>query len=299
MLGLGEFGVAPHQNLVETSLAAKRGRLVQVDVGQLLRGTVAAAIDHEQRFGGVGQRDQERMITVLAVVGEVHPLLTLRVARNDGAIGVQNCFRKELGWLLGPDSSAGLIERVHQAHDIGLKKATTEVTGSGGIGNSFGPQGIEIDFVVAPQLEVFDPLTASEDVEGNVQDVVGFVIGKMDLEKVKIGVDVADQADPVRQQQHDTDAAGAEALDAVGQFVLDVGGGHHGYGPLGTGWLAESLVNSSSPFLEESLLACLAFFSESSTHSKASLFWNSENVILSLLFQKHWRFSSFFWKKRD
>src|ERR1035441_289382 len=96
MLGLGEFGVAPHQDLAETSLAAKRGRLVQVDVSQLLRGTVAAAIEQEQRFGGVGQRDQERMVTVLAVVGEVHSLLALRVARNDGAIGGQNCFRTKL-----------------------------------------------------------------------------------------------------------------------------------------------------------------------------------------------------------
>ena len=137
--------------------------------------------------------------------------------------------------MLGPDPQAGLIESVHQGHDIGLTEATTEVPCRGGVGDSFGSQSIEIDFIVAPQFEVFDPLTASEDVEGNVQDVVGFVIGKMDLEEMKIGVDVADQAYPVRQQQHDADATGAETLDAIGQFVLDVGGGHHGYGPLGTG----------------------------------------------------------------
>ena len=109
------------------------------------------------------------------------------VARNDGAIGVQDRFLEELGWLLGPDSQAGLIDGVHQGHDIGLTEAATEVPGSGGVGDSFGSQSIEIDFVVAPQFEVFDPLTAGEDVEGNVQDVVGFVIGKMDLEQMKIG----------------------------------------------------------------------------------------------------------------
>ena len=43
-----------------------------------------------------------------------------------------------------------------------------------------------------------DPLNASEGVEGNVQDVVGFMIGKMYLKEMKIGVDVADQAYPVR-----------------------------------------------------------------------------------------------------
>ncbi len=108
MLGLGEFGVSSHQDLAEASLTAKRDRLVQVDVSQLLRGTVAAAIEQEQRFGGVGQRDQERMVTVLAVVGEVHPLLALRVARNDGAIGVQNCFLKELGLAAGPRPAGGI-----------------------------------------------------------------------------------------------------------------------------------------------------------------------------------------------
>ena len=44
---------------------------------------------------------------------------------------------------------------------------------------------------------MFDPLTAGEGVEGDVQDVVGFMIGKMHLKEMKIGVDVADQAYPV------------------------------------------------------------------------------------------------------
>jgi hypothetical protein len=46
--------------------------------------------------------------------------------------------------------------------------------------------------------------------------------------------------------------------------------------------------------LEKVLLACGAFFSESGTHSKAPLFWNTEDVILPTLFQKPAGFSSFF-----
>ena len=60
-----------------------------------------------------------------------------------------------------------------------------------GSGIRFGSQGVEIDLVVAPQFEVFDPLAAGEDVEGDVQDVVGFVVGKMHLEQMKIAVDLA------------------------------------------------------------------------------------------------------------
>ena len=35
---------------------------------------------------------------------------------------------------------------------------------------------------------------------------------------------------PVRagQQEHGADAAGGEAVDALAEFVVDVGGGHHG-----------------------------------------------------------------------
>jgi hypothetical protein len=46
--------------------------------------------------------------------------------------------------------------------------------------------------------------------------------------------------------------------------------------------------------LEKALLACGAFFSESGTHSKAPLFWNTEDVFLPTLFQKPAGFSSFF-----
>ena len=88
------------------------------------------------------------------------------------------------------------IDGVHQGEDIGLGEAAAEVAGGGGVGDALGAQGIEVDLVVAPQFEVFDPLAAGEDVEGDVQDMVGFVIGQMPLEEMEVAVDVADQADP-------------------------------------------------------------------------------------------------------
>ena len=68
---------------------------------------------------------------------------------------------------------------VHQGHDIDFTETAAEVAGRGRVGNSFGSQGIEVDLVVASQFEVLDSLAAGEDVEGNVQDVVGFVVRKM------------------------------------------------------------------------------------------------------------------------
>ena len=72
-------------------------------------------------------------------------------------------------------------------------------------------QGIEIDGVVAEPLDVFEPTAAGEDVEGDVQDAVGFVVGEMALEPVEMVIDEGDQPDPARQQEQETDAAGAKA----------------------------------------------------------------------------------------
>ncbi len=116
----------------------------------------------------------------------------------------------------------------------------------------------------------------------------------MHLEQMEVAVNLVDQVDLLSQEKDGADAAGAKPLDAIGQFVMDIGRGHHGYGPLGPRHIDESLLNSSSPFLEDSLIAGLAFFSESSSHSKASLSWNSEDVFSPTLFQKHGRFSSLF-----
>jgi hypothetical protein len=67
---------------------------------------------------------------------------------------------------------------------------------------------------------------------------------------------------------------------------VNIARGHHGDWPFPLGRIDESLLNSPLAFLEESLLACFAVFSDSSTHSKASLSWNSEDVFPLTLFQK-------------
>ena len=78
--GLGEVGVAPEGDLAEPRPAAQGGGLVEVDVGVLVRGPVAAAVDQVQRLGGVGQRDDQRVVAPGPVVGDVHPLLAPAVA---------------------------------------------------------------------------------------------------------------------------------------------------------------------------------------------------------------------------
>ena len=123
--------------------------------------------------------------------------------------------------------------------------------------------------------------------------MVGFVVRQMALEQVEVTVDILDEFDPLSQQEEGPDAAGTEPAGATGIFVVDVGRGHHGSRPLGSGRRVESLVDSPSALLEGSLLAW-APFSESSTHSRTPLSWNSEDVFVPPLFQEHAGFSSYF-----
>ena len=128
-----------------------------------------------------------------------------------------------------------------------------------------GPEGIEIDLVVAAQFDVFEAAAAGEDVEGDVQDVVGFVIGEMALEQMEVGVDGGDQAGAACQQEHGADAAGGEAVDALAEFVVDVAGGDHGAIAFGFGAIGDAV--------EDSPLASSQFVQDTGIHSKASVAW--------------------------
>src|SRR5208282_4097567 len=271
---------------------------------------VAAAVDQVKRLSGVGQRDQQRMITPGAVVGDVDALLALGVGLDEGAIALDDRLGKELGGLLGPDPQPRFIDGVHQGHDIMLGEAAAEIPGGGGVGDPHGAQGVEINLVVAPQFEMLDFLAAGQDVVGDIQDMVGLVIGLMPFEEMEIAVDIADQPGPASQQVEGTDSASGETLDAVRQFVMDVGGGHHGLVELRPGPILDALEYSPPTFVEYSAVefsrllavtfprlspvAFSALLGDSMTHSKASVCWNSENVFRPPLFQNLRGFSSFF-----
>ena len=117
---------------------------------------------------------------------------------------------------------------------------------------------------------------------------------------------------PVRrgQREHGADAAGTEALDPISQFIVDVGCGHHGLVALWPGPIHNAAKDSPLPFVEEpavafsrllavtlpvlSTVAFWGFLGESSSHSKTSVFWNSDDVFVHPLFQNLRGFSSLF-----
>jgi len=80
---LREIGVATEQDVAETRPAAQRGGAVEIGGGPLVAGTVAGAVGQEQHLLGVGQRYQQRVVTPLALVGDVNPLLALAGRLDD------------------------------------------------------------------------------------------------------------------------------------------------------------------------------------------------------------------------
>src|SRR5271157_2443185 len=178
------------------------------------------------------------------------------------------------------------INGIHQVQDLGLMETAAEVPGGSGVRDALGAYGIEIDLVVAPQFDVLDPFATRHDVERDIQDVVGFVVGQMPLEDVDLGVDVADQPGPLSQHEHCTNTPSTEALDTISQFIVDVGCGHHGLVPFWPRPIQDAVKDSPLALAEDSAVAfsrppavpfsglCpVAFWGslgDSSSHSKAS-----------------------------
>ena len=185
-----------------------------------------------------------------------------------------------------PDAEPGLVDGVHQVEDVAQAEPAAEVARGGRVRDSLGAQGVEVDLVVAPQLEVLDPGAAGQDVEGDIEDVVGLVIGEVALEEVEVLIDVGDQPGAARDQEHGADAAGGEPLDPIGQFVVDVAGGDHGSFAFGAGPVLDAA--------EDSALALPELVEDIGMHSKASVVRESEDVLLPPLFPSHRGFSSFF-----
>ena len=129
--------------------------------------------------------------------------------------------------LLGPDAQTRLMHGVLQPADRRLVEAAAEVAGGGRVRNAAGAQGVEEDLVVAAEFQVLQTRAVAQGVVGEGQDVVGLVVGEMELEQVQAVVDGVDEADPACQGVQSADAAAADGAGAVGDLVADVGGGEH------------------------------------------------------------------------
>src|SRR5262249_17690137 len=238
------------------------------------------------RLGGVGQRDQQGVIAPGAVVGDIDALLALGVGADERTVDVEHSLVKERAGLLSPDALAGAGEGVHQIQDIATAATATEVARGAGVGDALGIQGLEIGLVGAEPSQMVQPGAPGQEVQGDVQDRVGLVVGEMALEQMQIVIDVGNQSGPACQQEHSANAAWTQPLDPITQFVMNVVSGDHGLLALGTGAVFDAA--EGSPLASSQLVQDMRF------HSKASVAWPNEDMWPPLLLPNHWGFSSFF-----
>jgi hypothetical protein len=125
----------------------------------------------------------------------------------------------------------------------------------------------------------------SHDIEGDIEDVIRLVVWQVAFEEVEAAIDLTDQPDLAGEQEHGADSTARQTLHPVGQLVLDDAGGDHGALPLRTWAILDSL--------DDSPLALSQLVEDSRVHSKTSIYWSSEDVLLPELFQENRGLSSF------
>jgi hypothetical protein len=188
------------------------------------------------------------------------------IAPGDRPVGVDEGFIEEGIGLLLPEAQPGFVDGAPQRHDILFTEAASEVPGGGRVADAPRPEGIEVDPVDAPDLEVFEAVAARQRVVGYVQDVVALVIPRLPLQKVEALVDIVDQSGLPGHEVDGSDAAGRDGPSPFGDLGLDIGGGHHRLGRLHTGLvldaakdspLATSIVRRNQGFSSFTTAKCL------------------------------------------
>ena len=82
---------------------------------------------------------------------------------------------------------------------LGLE-ASAKVTCRGGIGDALGAEGIQEMEVLAAPFDILQTIAVAQRVVGDIENVVGLMIGKMKLEQVQVTVDGLDQAEASCQE---------------------------------------------------------------------------------------------------
>src|SRR5262249_34114652 len=95
------------------------------------------------------------------------------------------------------------------------------------IRNAARADGIEEVDVVATHFDIFEVAAVAQRVVSDVENVIGLVIGEMDLEKLQSLINSVDESNLARQGVHSADAAVDDAPGTIRDLIVDVVGGKH------------------------------------------------------------------------
>ena len=260
---LGKSRVAAKRDLFEARPTAQVDSTVEINVGSILAGAVAATIEDVERFARVSQGHEQGMIAPNAVVGDVHALLALAVGFHHGSVGVDDGLVEELLRLLAPDAHASFVEHLLQHVDLTRIEASAEVARGGRVGDPPCSQSVKIGLVVSQQFEVLQASAAGQQIVGHVEHMVRLVVGQMYFEQLNIPVDRIDQTDLASHLVNSANTSGADGLCPLCDFIMYIACREHRL-------LASAIVGFIQPLLDSSL-ASPHLFLYLGTHSKTLL----------------------------
>jgi hypothetical protein len=162
------------------------------------------------------------MIAPGAFVADIHALFALAAGAHQGTIGIEAGLLPEIVGLLSPESQPCVIVDILEAVDLFGTEASTIIAGGGGIGSALGTEGVEKRGVVAAQFHVLEASAVAQGVDGKVEDVIGIVIGELNLEHMQASIDGVNQADVEGEFVEQGDTAESGAIDAFVKFEVKV-----------------------------------------------------------------------------
>src|SRR3954462_201247 len=98
-------------------------------------------------------------------------------SKNSGGCSAQTRRRTPLKVSMRPRTSGSAKRRPKSPSVVGSGMRRGPGAG-GGVGDASGAERAEVGLVVAAELDMFEASPAGEEVERDVQDVVGFVVGE-------------------------------------------------------------------------------------------------------------------------
>ena len=156
-----------------STLAAGRGISAARDPGS------------RQHFAGVGERDDQRMIAPDAVVGDVHAALHSPVVSTRVPSMSMVADRRSRPAARPRPLARTSLKTSSSVWTSSARKRLQKSPAVVGSGMRRGAQRVEEDFVLAAQFEILQTGAVAQRVVGEVEDMVGFVVGKVELEQME------------------------------------------------------------------------------------------------------------------
>ena len=156
-----------------------------------------------------------------------------------------------------PIDPHGTFNHVLQSVDVVHGETSCEIACRGVIRNTLGTESIEEIDIVAAQLDVLHVFAMAQGIEGEVKDVIGFVIRQMDFEDVESFVNGVNEADVLGEFVQQRNAAETDAGGARREVVAEPGiAPEDGLGAIGEFGFVESALDF--PFVRGELAVAMA-----------------------------------------